>query len=275
MLDAARSELEAYYLRGEEAARLEASAVGVLEFERSKEVILRRLPPAPAVVADIGGGPGRYTRWLAELGYQVEHRDLMPLHVAQVLDGLGEAAAAARVRSAVGDALDLDLGDASVDAVLLLGPIYHLRRRADRIAALREAGRIVRPGGPVFVAAISRWAPRLDGLLKHQLYLKYPTFWDQLVGWERTGWGEPFHEAAFTAYFHRPSQLRQEVRASGLEVADLVGLEGAANLLDDLDERMADPQARAVVFDTARATERVPELLGIGPHLMATAVRGA
>ena len=181
-MEADDAALRAYYERGIERERL-SDGRGDLEFTRSKEVILRLLLPRPAVVADIGGGPGRYTHWLAGLGYQVEHRDLMPLHVAQVLEGLGEAAGAALVRSEVGDALDLDLGDACVDAVLLLGPLYHLRRRADRVAALREAGRIVRPGGPVFAAAISRWAPRLDGLLRHQLHLEFPKFAEQVGDW--------------------------------------------------------------------------------------------
>lgn len=63
------------------------------------------------------------------------------------------------------------------------------------------------------------------------------------------------------------------MRDAGFEVADLVSVEGAGFLLDDLAERMADPQARDVVLDAARATERVPELLGVGPHLLATAVR--
>src|SRR5580698_11544350 len=144
--------MHAYYELGKEADRLGARGPGRLEFERTKEIVLRDLPPAPAVVADIGGGPGRYTHWLAGLGYQVVHRDLMPLHVAQVER---DRAADARIDSAVADARDLDLADASVDAVLLLGPLYHLEQRPDRVAALAEARRIARPGAPVFAAAIN------------------------------------------------------------------------------------------------------------------------
>jgi hypothetical protein len=55
-------------------------------------------------------------------------------------------------------------------------------------------------------------------------------------------------------------------------VEDLVSVEGPAFLLGDLAERLDDPVARAVVLEVARAVERVPELLGIGPHLLATAV---
>ena len=95
-------------------------------------------PAAPAVVADIGGGPGRYALWLASLGYQVEHRDLMPLHVEQLA---ADTAGVTGIHTAVGDVRDLDLPDASVDAVPLLGPLYHLLERAERVGALRECAR--------------------------------------------------------------------------------------------------------------------------------------
>ena len=154
MDDPADAAMHAYYALGGEQDRL-SEGDGVVEFERTKEILLRH-PPTPAVVADIGGGPGRYALWLAGRGHRVEHRDLVALHVDQLR---AAAAGLPQVRTAVGDARELDLADASVDAVLLLGPLYHLRRRRDRVRALAEAGRVVRPGGPVFVAAISRWAP--------------------------------------------------------------------------------------------------------------------
>jgi SAM-dependent methyltransferase len=268
MEDGHETELLAYYSRGEEHDRLAAGG-GQLEFLRTTEIILRRLPPAPARVADIGGGPGRYALWLAALGYRVEHRDLMPLHVRQLET---DAAGLDGLHTTVGDARDLDLDDASVDAVLLLGPLYHLRRRADRIRALTEARRVVRPGGPVFAAAISRWAPRIDGELRDRLYERFPHVRSAAETVERTGVLSPLYPGSFAGFCHRPAQLRSEVRAAGLTVADLVSVEGPAFLLGDLAERLDDLVARAVVLDTVRAVERVPELLGIGPHLLATGI---
>ncbi|TDD59752.1 class I SAM-dependent methyltransferase, partial [Actinomadura darangshiensis] len=177
------------------------------------------------------------------------------------------------IRTGVGDARELDLEDASVDAVLLLGPLYHLPRRVDRIRALSEALRIVRPGGPVFAAAISRWAPRLDGELAQRLYERIGTVSPLIPEVERTGWMPPLFGGDFSAYCHRPGQLRAELRSAGLRVVDLVSVEGPAYLLHDVADRMADPLGRTVVLETARAIERVPELLGIGPHLLATGVR--
>ena len=256
---------------GLERDRLDAG-VGAVEFARTKEIVSRHLPPLPCIVADIGGGPGRYTVWLAGLGCRVHHRDLVPLHVEQAA-----AAAAAvgldNVDTAVGDALDVDLPDAAVDAVLMLGPMYHLPRRADRLRALGEAHRVVRPGGVVFVAAISRWAARVHGVLADQLYLHGPGIVEELPHIERTGELRPLFPGSFNGYCHRPRQLTSEVRAAGLDIVDLVSVEGPAALLSDLSERLHDPLHAEVVFETARALERVPELLGIGPHLIATARR--
>jgi SAM-dependent methyltransferase len=173
------------------------------------------------------------------------------------------------------DARRLDLDDAAVDAVLLLGPLYHLIERADRIRALREARRVVRPGGPVFVAAISRWAPRLDGVVVERLYERFPDALDRLARVEATGVLAPFGDGLFSGYTHRPQELADEVTDAGLEVEDLVGVEGMLLTGPDLAARLADPIARNVLLDTARATERVPELLGLHGHLIATARRPA
>jgi SAM-dependent methyltransferase len=97
--------LRAHYELGMERERL-SDGRGDLEFTRTTEIVLRRLPAVPALVADIGGGPGRYALWLASLGYQVEHRDLMPLHVEQLA---AEVAGMAGIHTAVGDVRDLDL----------------------------------------------------------------------------------------------------------------------------------------------------------------------
>jgi SAM-dependent methyltransferase len=169
-MDAEEAAVRAYYERGEERDRL-SDGRGQLEFIRTTGILARRLPSPPAVIADIGGGPGRYALWLASLGYQVEHRDLMPLHVSQLQ---ADAAEAPGIRAAIGDARQLDLSDASADAVLLLGPLYHLASRTGRAAAIGEAALILRPGGPLFAAAISRWATRIDGIIADRVYLKYP-----------------------------------------------------------------------------------------------------
>ena len=94
-------------------------------------------------------------------------------------------------------------------------------------------------------------------------------------GIERTGVLPTVHPGSFSGFTHRPAQLRAEVREAGLTVVDLANVEGPAFLLGDLGERLQDPVAREVVLETARAVERVPELIGVGPHLLATGIRVA
>ena len=83
----------------------------------------------------------------------------------------------------------------------------------------------------------------------------------------------PLDEGEFSAFCHRPEELRDEVEAAGLEVSDLVSVEGPAFVLGDLDARMTDPADRSAVLGVARAIERVPELIGFGPHFIATGIR--
>lgn len=263
-------ELRAYYERDEERDRLSRGA-GRLEFERTAELLERFLPPPPAVVADIGGGPGRYALWLADRGYTVRHRDAMPNHVAHLEVDRQDRV----IETRVGDARNLDFEDESVDVVLLLGPLYHLSRRSDRLQALAEAKRVVRPEGRVIAAAISRWAARLDAIIAKRMYLKAPSILELVDDVERTGVLPPVEASSFLGYTHRPLQLRREAADAGLVVSDVLCIEGAAALMQDLDERAASPSEWKVVLDAARATESVPELLGVGPHLLLIASRPA
>ncbi len=262
-------DLERHYGQGGEQARLQAGA-GRLEFARTKEIILRHLPPGAEQVADIGGGPGAYSLWLASLGYKVAHRDIVGLHVEQLRACLGFASS---ISTAVADARDLDLPSQSVDAALLLGPLYHLQQRSERLQALAEAGRVLRPGGVAFVAAISRWSARVDGLLAARIYESWPQALGMIDQVEKTGVLPPLFPGSFTGYAHRPEQLRQEVEESGFACRALLAVEGPAVLFSDLEARLDDERGRSVLLDSLRATEAVPELLGATSHLLAVVER--
>jgi len=264
----------AYYGRGHEAGRLLAGA-GRLELARTQEIVRRHLPPPPARVLDVGGGAGVHASWLAAGGHRVHLVDPVELHVAQAV----EAARATGIdlTAAVGDARALDVDDASADAVLLLGPLYHLVEREDRLAALREARRAAGHGAPVFVAAISRYASLFDGLVRG--FFADPAFRANLARTLREGrHTNPTRQPDWftTAYFHHPDELRDEVLAAGLDLVELVAVEGPAMVLGDLGERWdGDPEWRAAVLDVCRALEAEPSLLGSGGHLMAVARRPA
>jgi SAM-dependent methyltransferase len=160
-------------------------------------VLLERfLPGPPARVLDVGGASGVYASWLSGRGYQVHLIDPVPLHRERAMaDG--------RFSVAPGDARGLAEDDGSYDAVLLLGPLYHLTGRTDRIRALAEARRVTRPGGIVAAAVISRYASTFDGFFRG--FVDKPGFpammtEDLKTGQHRNPGSEP--ELFTTAYFH-------------------------------------------------------------------------
>jgi SAM-dependent methyltransferase len=272
--DGLDAEIAAHYREVPERDRLAAGPAS-LERVRTWELLERHLPPAPAVVVDVGGAAGVYALPLATRGYQVHLVDPLALHVQQALRGSGEQPATPLASATVGDARRLDHPDCSVDAALLLGPLYHLTGRADRIGALTEARRVLRPGGVVVAAAISRFASTFDGLLRG--FLDEPGFEaiverDVRDGQHRNPTGRP--EWFTTAYFHRPDELGQEITEAGLRLHALVGVEGPGLMLPDIERRLADPARRGRVLAAIRRVESEPSLLGASAHLLAVAHRG-
>jgi ubiquinone/menaquinone biosynthesis C-methylase UbiE len=268
------ADVVAYYAADYERDRLDQGR-SRLERDRTREILLRHLPPPPATLLDVGGGPGAYSFWLASLGYVVHLIDATPAHVEQARQRAIQLSAAEPASIQVGDARHLDRPNESVDAVLLLGPLYHLTERADRLLAIHEARRVVKTGGPVFAAGISRFASLFDGFTS-SLY-DDPAF-VQIVerdlesGQHRNPTNKPDYFT--TAYFHRPDELKADVEECGLTVQELLGIEGPGYwTVPDLDGWWSDPARRERLLAAARAVENEPSLLGVGPHLMVVARR--
>ena len=254
-----------YYAAGRELDRL--TGPSWLEFARTKELLARVLPAAPAQVLDVGGGPGLYAEWLAELGYHMHVVDPIALHVEEAFGRSGSG----RVTAAVGDARSLSEADGSFDAVLLLGPLYHLTERAERLEALREARRVLRPEGVLAAAAISRFASLLDGarrriltdtafaaIVERDLREGQHRNPDEVPGWFTT------------AYLHRPEELADEITEAGLALEGIYAIEGATGWLAKPSDELEDAEREALVA-AARAIERETSLLGASGHLLGIA----
>ena len=157
-------EVAAYYASYAEESRLTQGS-SRLEFDRTKEILTRVLPAAPARIVDVGGAAGAYSLWLADRGYDVHLVDAAPRLVEEARRRNEQAPK--RIASlTVADARSLPQGDGTAAAVLVLGPLYHLTTATDRVTALREAFRVLASGGTVVAAAISRYASALDGLAR-------------------------------------------------------------------------------------------------------------
>lgn len=270
-MDALPEEALEHYAAGVERTRL-ASGPGLVERERTQEIVSRHLPSSPAVILDVGGGPGVHAAWLAAKGFDVHLIDAVPLHVQQALEASNRQPHCALKSAVVGDARRLGWPDATADVVLLLGPLYHLTEREDRLMVLREAGRVLRPGGVVLAAAISRYASVLDGLWRH--LTDDPAFRtiverDLTDGQHRNPTGNP--EYFSTTYFHRPEDLEGELKDAGLHVLEVCAVEGPSWLLPSLEADLRVPERRDRLFGYLRQIESEPSLRGISAHLLGVA----
>jgi SAM-dependent methyltransferase len=261
-----------YYERAPEEARLKQGPFQ-LEEVRTRELIQRFAPPPPGVVVDIGGAAGAYALWLAEAGYSVHLLDRVPRLVAEAQR---RSAAAARplLSCRVVDARALDVPAETADVVLLLGPLYHLTDSADRARALQEAARVLKPGGRLFAAAISRWASAFDGLAR--ALMQDPRFARIVEQDLRNGQHRnPTERLDYftTAYFHHPEELAAEVLAAGLALEGVYGIEGPGWILPDVAERMAHAERRETLLRVARMLETEPLVVGSSAHFLAVAQR--
>jgi SAM-dependent methyltransferase len=225
-------------------------------------------------VLDVGGAAGAYSYWLAARAYEVHLVDPVPRHVRQAEEA-ASAHPAPLASARVGDARALERADASADAVLLLGPLYHLTERDDRLAALREALRVLRPGGWLFAAGISRFASLLDGLSTGKLFDE-PVF-AAIVERDLSDGRHlnPTGTLSFftTAYFHRPEDLAAEAGEAGFEAVEVHAVEGPGAFLPDFARRWNDPAQRETLLQFLARVEREPAILGGSPHLLAVARR--
>ena len=265
-------EVQAYYAEFAEETRL-SSGPSRLEFERTKDLLSRVLPPPPCRVIDVGGAAGAYSLWLAARRYEVHLIDASPRLVELAHKESGRAPSPLASIS-LGDARLLGRPDASAEAVLVMGPLYHLPDARDRYLALREAARVLVPGGTVVVAAISRYASALDGLARG--LSRDPAFRsirdrDLREGQHRNQTGRLDYFT--TAYFHRPEELVQELEAAGFQEAYAVGVEGPAWMLPSLDAQWDDEDAREDLLRVARALERESSIIGASAHLLGIGLR--
>ena len=240
----------AAYEAGDEDLRLGLERNRV-EWDRTRELLARWLPPAPARILDVGGASGRYAAWLQDTGHQVQVLDPVPKHVKQ--------ATARGLPAQVGDARRLPFDDGTWDAVLLLGPLYHLPAPADRARALAEAVRVC-TGGVVIAAAMSRWAKPAERAALHQLTA--PDVHRHLITVLQHG--HDAHGSAFdrVAYNHDPAELGHELTAAGLHDVEVLGVEGPLGSF-----ARQNPELNDVALATARLAERAAPHLSL--HLLA------
>ncbi|HTX93271.1 MAG TPA: class I SAM-dependent methyltransferase [Anaerolineales bacterium] len=258
------SNVEKYY---DENARMEWDRLGVrhhAEYEVTLRALTEFLPPAPARLIDIGGGPGRYAIALAERGYRVTLVDLSNGN----LDLARQKAAEAGVELegfVHANALDLAaFPEAGFAAALLMGPLYHLHRLEERRAALEQARRLLEPGGPVFATFITRFASFRDAATNGYTYVEdNPAYSEKLLATGIHDSGEGFADA----YFAHPDEVIPLGESAGFTTLRLMGCEGILAEREDYVNSLTGP-ARQLWLDFNYRFAQEPSLLGASDHLL-------
>lgn len=255
--------LEKYYAEGNEQERL---ATHRLERDRTLWILEKHLPPPPARILDIGGAAGAYAFPLAQKGYEVYLIDPILQHIEQA-KAYAQKSGFHLAHATVGDARHLELGDQSIDVVLMLGPLYHLTDQKDRQKALQEAYRVLKSGGVLFAAGISRFASFIDAIHKNAIQVKYKGIEHEL----QTGVHRKVVEDFTFAYLHHPSELRKEVKEAGFQEIALKAIEGPVwdkRSLEAIYPNEEDWQKLLVLLEQIETEEAI---LGASAHLMAIA----
>ena len=203
-----------------------------MEFSITCRVLDEFLPSPPGRVLDVGGGPGRYTIYLTQIGYRVSLLDISQRSLDLALEK--SVAAGIYLPPPIrGDAVSLpdrapnapEDFSGLFDAVLLMGPLYHLLRDEDRLAAVREAFRVLRPGGLIFAAFLTRYAPLRDVAIHSPGWIhNHPERYRQLI---EQGIN-PAHETSTfpDSYFAHPDEIEPAMALGGFHMEALQGCEG-------------------------------------------------
>lgn len=134
-----------------------------IEFDITKRYLDEYIIGEGLEIFDIGGGPGRYSIYLAEKGHKVSLLDLSKRNIQVAKEKSAEKGITLETYIH-GNALELEEYEQKYDVVLLMGPLYHLVEESDRKKALEGALRLLKPNGIIFASFISKYAPIQDYL---------------------------------------------------------------------------------------------------------------
>jgi len=248
-----------YYENVNEDARLFKQT---LEFTRSKSIISRYLSADGMNIADVGGGTGPYSFWLAEQGHNVNLLDITQKHIDMAKQkSIADNIALASCTCA--DARNLPYQNESMDIVLVMGALYHLQSQESRAACLREAFRVLKRGGHVICTVISRYTALVATLKWNLSHIYDLAALKKII---ETGMVDGFTFPQ--AYFHTPSEITTELSTAGFFNTHTIAVEGIAAPFGDY-TLPADENEAARLLSYIELVESTPEVMGVSRNIIA------
>jgi S-adenosylmethionine-dependent methyltransferase len=227
---------------------------------------LDRYLPAKGSILEIGAATGRYTQELARRGYRLTAVDLSAALLEECRKNITGVGLEKHVRYVVADARDLSqVTERELDAVLIMGPLYHLIEEADRKKALAEAFTRLREGGVIFSTFISRYGIMGDLLKDMPEWVEDPVEVRSLL--ERGKRPDEYPRGGFRGYFAQVSEIAPLHEALGFETVTLAGIEPAISADDESYNKLQGKRRRLWLnLLDALSTER--SIIGASRHLL-------
>ncbi len=245
-----------------EHARLEQHQ---LEYDLTWRYLEHYLP-AQGSILEVGAATGRYTLELAKRGYTITAVDLSAALLEACRKRLADEGLARQVRIVVADARDLgEVAEKKFDAVLLMGPLYHLIVEADRKVALQEAFDRLRAGGILFSSFLSRFGMMGDLMKNKPSWIE-----DQTAVRSQVQKGRRPDAAArggFRGYAAQVAEIVPLHEAIGFETLMLAGVEPAI-AADDASYNKLQSQQRQRWLDLLYEMSTESSIVGASRHLL-------
>jgi 2-polyprenyl-3-methyl-5-hydroxy-6-metoxy-1,4-benzoquinol methylase len=265
-----RDDIKKYYSLEIEKDRLEHELFQ-LEGIRTKEIIGRYIQDKKLNIIDIGGGAGFYSFWLKEQGHNVSLIDLSPTNI-ELAKAYSDKNQIKLDRIEIGDAINLDSKENEFDVALLMGPLYHLIHKEDRLKALTEVKRILKPGGLVICAFISRYASLFDTFDRDLILddrMERMMLNDLNKGVHINDTENP--EYFTTAYFHVPAEMKSEITESGLNFKKLLAVESFGWIIKNFSNKRHNTNYMKRLLKTLNLIEENSDLMAMSPHILGIA----
>jgi len=267
-----------FYNNGAEIGRLQRG-IGKIEYERTKEILERYLPNERQVIFDIGGGIGVYSSWLANLGHQVHLFDLSPNSIEYAKE-LNKGNNQSIYKIEVSDAQTLNRPDESADIVLLMGPLYHLTKKEERLRALKEASRVLKNDGVIIISAISRFSSTLWGLSVFGQYNDFinENYFMSMIERELIDGQhirpEKYNNFIARAFFHTPKELKNEIEEIGIIYEKTLAVEGPVWIVPTFEEKWEHEESKMQMLKICKMVEEQESLMGLSPHFIIVGRKG-
>lgn len=236
-----------------EDVRLNRSKGARVEFLTSVHYIEQVLKEGDKIL-DLGAGAGEYSLYFAKKGYDVTALELSESNIRAFEKKIEPQM---NLKLSQGNAKNLSAyADKSFDIVLLFGPLYHLEAKEDQDQCLKEAKRVCKDDGTIFIAYIQNDMVILTELMYDKNYLKSDLY-DH----------DTFKVKNFPFVFFTIDKMRDMLTNNGFQIVKEVASDGVSELLEEKINQLDEISYEQYIKYHFHVCEK-KEMLGYSNHLL-------